>query len=162
MSCAIRLLQPPRLVWPTTEVGTCYLVGEQAGCLLEGRPAEWLDSASDDSAGFVAARRAVGSAVHGLLVRLRRVLPGRAGRPARTHRRTRRSGCLRGGTRTLAAGLAECRSLDRVLLTWAADNEPSRRVILSNGGAPDGRGRGENRFRFDLAADGVSRRGNGA
>ena len=40
----------------------------------------------------------------------------------------------------LAAGLAQCRDLGlaRVLLTCAADNEPSRRVILANGGIPDG------------------------
>jgi predicted acetyltransferase len=51
----------------------------------------------------------------------------------------------------LAAGLAECRRLgiDRVLLTCDADNEPSRRVILSNGGVPDGRTGGELRFWID-------------
>jgi predicted acetyltransferase len=48
----------------------------------------------------------------------------------------------------LAAGLGECKrlGLKRVLLTCAVDNEPSRRVILANGGVADGRARGEDRF----------------
>jgi predicted acetyltransferase len=33
-----------------------------------------------------------------------------------------------------------------VLLTCAVDNEPSRRVILANGGVPDGQAGGEDRF----------------
>lgn len=58
----------------------------------------------------------------------------------------------------LAAGLAECRGvgLGRVLLTCAADNEPSRRVILANGGVHDGRARGEDRFWIDLATEHTS------
>jgi predicted acetyltransferase len=52
----------------------------------------------------------------------------------------------------LAAGLVECTrlGLSRVLLTCAADNEASRRVILANGGVPDGRIRGEDRFWITL------------
>jgi predicted acetyltransferase len=48
----------------------------------------------------------------------------------------------------LAAGLGECRrlALSRVLLTCDIHNEASRRVILANGGVPDGRARGEDRF----------------
>jgi len=48
----------------------------------------------------------------------------------------------------LAAGLAECQRLGlrRVLLTCDTGNEASRRVILANGGVPDGRARGEDRF----------------
>lgn len=48
----------------------------------------------------------------------------------------------------LTAGLAECRrlGLDRVLLTCAAGNEPSRRVIIANGGVHDGRVRGEDSY----------------
>jgi predicted acetyltransferase len=55
-------------------------------------------------------------------------------------------------TRMLAAGLAHCRELrlDRVLLTCAADNEPSRRVILANGGVPAGQAGGEDRFWINL------------
>src|SRR5580693_8512331 len=55
----IRLAEPPRLVWPTQEVRVSYLVGEQADCLLRGTPAQWLEAASEDFAGFVAARRGV-------------------------------------------------------------------------------------------------------
>lgn len=36
---------------------TSYLVGEQADCLLNGTPADWLGPASEDFAGFVAERR---------------------------------------------------------------------------------------------------------
>jgi predicted acetyltransferase len=45
----------------------------------------------------------------------------------------------------------ECRRLElrRVLLTCAADNEPSRRMILANGGIPDVRKEGKgNEARF--------------
>ena len=57
-------------------------------------------------------------------------------------------------TRMLAAGLAQCRDLGlaRVLLTCTADNEPSRRVILANGGIPDGQTAGEDRFGSTSAA----------
>ncbi len=52
----------------------------------------------------------------------------------------------------LAAGLLECRrlGLDRVLLTCAADNDPSRRVIVANGGVHTGRARGEDRYWITL------------
>jgi hypothetical protein len=48
----------------------------------------------------------------------------------------------------LAAGLAQCRhlGLGRVLLTGAVGNEPSRTVIMGNGGVPDGRAGGHDRF----------------
>ncbi|MCG3753705.1 GNAT family N-acetyltransferase [Amycolatopsis sp. Poz14] len=180
----IRLVEPPRLVLPTTAVRTSYLVGEQADCLLEGRPTEWLDEASDDFAGFVAARRGVrqrwgvpstifwyvsGEYYLGTLV-VRHELTAElaeAGGHIGYHvvPPWRRQGHA---TRMLAAGLAECRGLglDRVLLTCAEDNEPSRRVILSNGGVPDGRKRGEDRFWIDLEGAAqltgeVSRRGSG-
>jgi predicted acetyltransferase len=57
-------------------------------------------------------------------------------------------------TRMLGAGLVECRrlGLDRVLLTCARDNEPSRRVILANGGVPDGHRQDEDRFWISLGA----------
>jgi predicted acetyltransferase len=42
---------------------------------------------------------------------------------------------------------------DRVLLTRAADNEPSRRVILANGGIPDRQAAGEDRFWINLGRD---------
>lgn len=55
-------------------------------------------------------------------------------------------------TRMLTAGLGECRrlGLDRILLTCDPTNEASRRVILANGGTPDGRALGEDRFWIDL------------
>ncbi len=48
----------------------------------------------------------------------------------------------------LAAGLVECRELGigQVLLTCGRGNEPSRKVILANGGLPDGRKGDEDRF----------------
>ena len=55
----IRLIEPARLVWPAPEVRVSYLVGEQADCLLRGTPTQWLEAASEDWAGFVAARRGV-------------------------------------------------------------------------------------------------------
>jgi predicted acetyltransferase len=42
------------------------------------------------------------------------------------------------------------RVLDRMLLTCAIDNEPSHRVILANGGVPDGQAGGEDRFWISL------------
>jgi predicted acetyltransferase len=74
-----------------------YLVGEQADCLLRGTATQWLEAASEDFAGFVAARRGV-----------------------------------------------------QVRWACATHNEPSRRVILANGGVPDGQRRGEDRFWIDL------------
>jgi len=59
--------------------------------------------------------------------------------------------------RMLAAGLTECRrlGLDRVLLTCDPGNEPSRKVILANGGVPDGREKGEDRFWITLDGTGL-------
>jgi GNAT superfamily N-acetyltransferase len=64
--------------------------------------------------------------------------------------------CRRQGhaTRMLAAGLAECRrlGLHRVLLTCGADNEPSKKVILANGGQPDRTIGDELRYWIDIDA----------
>jgi hypothetical protein len=56
----------------------------------------------------------------------------------------------------LAAGLAQCRRLGlaEVLLTCDPGNEPSRKVILANGGEPGGRPAGEDRFWIRLADGG--------
>ena len=145
-----------------------YLVGEQADCLLRGTATEWLDAASEDFAGFVAARRGVqvrwevpstvfwyvsGEYYLGTLVIRHRLTPvlAEAGGHIGYHVV---APWLRQGhaTRMLTAGLAQCRELgmDRVLLTCTPDNEPSRRVILANGGIPDGRARGEDRFWINL------------
>jgi hypothetical protein len=55
----------------------------------------------------------------------------------------------------LAAGLAQCCWLGphRVLLTCDTDNQPSRRVILANGGIPDGQRNGEDRFWINVGRD---------
>jgi predicted acetyltransferase len=164
----IHLAEPPRLVWPTVNVRVSYLVGEQADCLLRGTPTDWLEAASKDFAGFVAVRRGVqirwkvpstvfwyvsGEYYLGALV-IRHELTAEladVGGHVGYHvvAPWRRQGHA---TRMLTAGLAKCRELglDRVLLTCAADNEPSRRVILANGGVPDGRRDGEDRFWIEL------------
>ena len=164
----IRLVEPPALVWPTPEVRVSYLVGEQADCLLRGTPTQWLEAASEDFEGFAAARRGVqirwgvpstvfwyvsGEYYLGTLVVRHQLTPelAQVGGHIGYHvvAPWRRQGHA---TRMLAAGLARCRELglDRILLTCAVDNEPSRRVILANGGLPDGRAAGEDRFWIDL------------
>jgi predicted acetyltransferase len=164
----IRLVEPPRLAWPTPDVRVSYLVGEQADCLLRGTPTQWLEAASDDFAGFVAARRGVlvrwgvpstvfwyVSAEYylGTLVIRHQLTPELADVGGHIGYHVvapwRRQGHA---TRMLAAGLEHCRELglDRVLLTCAADNLPSRRVILANGGIPDGQKSGEDRFWIEI------------
>jgi predicted acetyltransferase len=158
------LAEAPLLVWPTTAVRESYLAGERADCLLRGAPTDWLGPASEDFVGFVAERRGVrirwrvpstvfwyvsGDNYLGTLVIRHRLTPelAEAGGHVGYHvvAPWRRQGHA---TRMLAAGLTECRrlGLKQVLLTCATDNEPSRRVILANGGVPDGWARGEDRF----------------
>jgi predicted acetyltransferase len=165
----IRLSEPARLIWPTTAVRLSYLVGEQADCLLRGTATDWLGPASEDFDEFVAARRGVrtrwgvastlfwyvsGEYYLGTLVIRHELGPelAEAGGHIGYHvvAPWRRQGHA---TRMLAAGLVECRSLglDRALLTCDVDNEPSRRVILSNGGVADGQRHGEDRFWISLA-----------
>lgn len=148
-----------------------YLVGEQADCLLRGLPTEWLEGASEDFAGFVAARRGVqllwevpstifwyvsGEYYLGSLVIRHRLTAELAETGGHIGYHVvapwRRQGHA---TRMLAAGLVRCRelTLGRVLLTCDADNEPSRRVILANGGVPDGRKGGHDRFWIDLNSE---------
>jgi predicted acetyltransferase len=57
-------------------------------------------------------------------------------------------------TRMRAAGLTECDrlGLSRVLLTCLPENEASRRVIVANGGVPDGQAYGEDRFWIRLGS----------
>jgi predicted acetyltransferase len=125
---------------------------------------DWLEGAEDDFEAFVAQRRGVhprwdvpttfywyvsGDHYLGTLVVRHRLTPeltdvgGHVGYHIVTP--WQRQGHA---TRMLAAGLMECRrvGLQCVLLTCAADNEPSRRVILANGGVPDGHRHGEDRF----------------
>jgi predicted acetyltransferase len=163
-----RLTEPPRLSWPTTTVRDSYLAGERADSLANGTPLDWLDRAADDFAAYVRERRGVrtrwgvpstvfwyvaGREYLGTLVVRHRLTPEltQVGGHVGYHvvLPWRRQGHA---TRMLAAGLAECRALglDRALLTCDADNEPSRRVILANGGVPDGRFGHEDRFWIDL------------
>jgi predicted acetyltransferase len=162
------LTEPARLTWPTTTVRDSYLAGERADSEAHGRPLDWLEPATEDFELFVAQRRGLRTRWHvpstiywyvsgehylGTLVirhRLTAELAGAGGNigyhivpPWRGQGH---------GTRMLAAGLAECRrlGLDRVLLTCAPGNEPSRRVILANGGVPDGQRHGEDRFWITL------------
>jgi hypothetical protein len=156
------LIEPPRLVSPTVCVRESYLAGERADCLLRGTPTDWLGPAGDDFIAFVAARRGVrirwgvpstifwyvsGEHYLGSLVIRHRLTPALAevGGHVGYHvvAPWRRQGHA---TRMLAAGLVECAGLGRVLLTCAADNEASRRVIIANGGVPDGSAHGEYRF----------------
>lgn len=162
------LRRPPRLVRPTTTVRESFLAGEWADHRASGGDAGWLEPAAEDFETFVARRRGVQrrwgvpcttfwyvSDEHylGTLLVRHRLTPelaevgGHVGYhvvPA-----WRRQGHA---TRMLAAGLVECRrlGLERVLLTCAAGNEPSHRVILANGGVHDGRARGEDRYWIDL------------
>ena len=158
------LVEPPALVWPTTTVRDSYLDGERADCLLRGTSTDWLGLARADFAGYVAARRGIrirwqvpstvfwyvsGRHYLGTLVIRHRLTPelAEAGGHVGYHvvAPWQRQGHA---TRMLAAGLTECArlGLKQVLLTCAADNDASRRVILANGGVPDGQARGEDRF----------------
>jgi RimJ/RimL family protein N-acetyltransferase len=160
----ITLVEPPALVWPTATVRDSYLAGEREDCLLRGQPTDWLGPAGKDFDGFVAERRGVrtrwrvpstvfwyvsGEHYIGTLVIRHRLTPELAeiGGHVGYHvvAPWRRQGHA---TRMLAAGLAECQrlGLKKVLLTCAVDNQASRRVILANGGVPDGGARGEDRF----------------
>jgi predicted acetyltransferase len=173
----ITLVQEPALTWPTAAVRTSYLVGEQADSLLEGLDTDWLGPASENFDEFVAARRGVqtrwgvpatvfwyvsGDYYLGTLVVRHRLTAelARAGGRVGYHvvAPWRRQGHA---TRMLAAGLAECRRLGlaEVPLTCDPANEPSRRVILANGGEPDasepgGRPPGEDRFWIRLGDGG--------
>lgn len=162
------LIDPPRLLSPTATVRESYLAGERADCLAEGRPAEWLGPAGDDFDGYVAQQRSVrvkwgvpcttfwyisGEHYLGTLIIRHRLTPelAEAGGHVGYHVVTpwRRQGHATG---MLAAGLAECERLGlrRILLSCTPDNEASRRVILTNGGVPDGQRRGEDRFWITL------------
>lgn len=160
----ISLAKPPALVWPTTAVRDSYLAGEREDSLSRGERTDWLGPAGEDFDSYVAERRGVrtrwrvpstvfwyvsGEHYLGTLVIRHRLTPelAQAGGHVGYHvvPPWRRQGHA---TRMLAAGLAECQrlGLKKVLLTCAVENEPSRRVILANGGVPDGRARGEDRF----------------
>ncbi|AUI63225.1 GNAT family N-acetyltransferase [Amycolatopsis sp. BJA-103] len=160
----MRLPEPPRLMQPKTTVRRSWLDGELADRLADGGSTELLERATADFERFVAERRGVrqlwgvpttvlwyvsGPHYLGELVIRHELTPaltetgGHLGYGIATPWRGQGH-----GTRMLGAGLAECRrlGLHRVLLTCDAGNTASRRVILANGGEPDGRVDGEDRF----------------
>jgi predicted acetyltransferase len=158
----------PQLIAPTTRVRDSYLAGERADCLARGTPTGWLADAAEDFAAFVAVRCGVtirwevlstvfwycaGDDYLGSLVIRHELTPellevgGHIGYHVVAP--WQRQGHA---TRMLAAGLDECRrmGMQRVLLTCDVDNEPSRKVILANGGIREDERRGEDRFWIDL------------
>jgi GNAT superfamily N-acetyltransferase len=160
----VHLSQPPSLQPPTTAVRESWLAAERASCLEDGGSTGLLERAEADFDGLVAVRQGTprwwgvpttilwyvsGEHYLGELVIRHELTPalfksgGHIGYSVAPQ--WRRQGHA---TRMLAAGLAECRrmGLRRVLLTCDAANEPSRRVILANGGATDGRSGVEERF----------------
>jgi predicted acetyltransferase len=162
------LTEPPRLTWPTTAVRDSYLAGERADAEARGRPLDWLEPATEDFELFVAQRRGLRTRWHvpstiywyvsgehylGTLVIRHELTPELAGAGGNIGYHIVPPWRGQGhGTRMLAAGLVECRrlGLERVLLTCAPGNEASRRVILANGGVPDGHRYGEDRFWISL------------
>jgi predicted acetyltransferase len=162
------LVETPRLVWPTAAVRESFLAGEREKCEREGLPCEWLGPAADDFDRFVESCRGVrtrwdvpstqfwyvsGADYLGMLVVRHELTPVLAEAGGHIGYHIVPSWQRQGhATRMLGAGLVECRrlGLGRVLLSCDADNEPSRRVILANGGTPDGRARGEDRFWIEI------------
>jgi predicted acetyltransferase len=166
----ITLPGPPSLVRPTTTVCVSYLTGEQADCLLEGTSTDWLGPASQDFGAYVAERcgvrmrwdvpstifwYAAGEHYLGTLVLRHELTPAlaEAGGHIGYHvvAPWRRQGHA---TRMLSLGLTECLALglERVLLTCNPDNEPSRRMILANGGVAADRTDGEDHFWISLGS----------
>jgi predicted acetyltransferase len=162
------LAEKPHLVWPTTAVRDSYLSGERIDLTELGTSTAGLDEGAEDFDAYVEKRRGVrirwgvpstvfwyvsGEHYLGTLVVRHRLTPEleEVGGHVGYHvvKPWQRQGHA---TRMLGAGLEECRrlDLDRVLVTCAVDNEPSRRVILTNGGVPDGRSQGEDRFWISL------------
>jgi predicted acetyltransferase len=160
----MQLTDPPTLVEPTERVRDSFLAAKRADAAQRRLPVDWIDRAEADFATYVDEARGVrrrwgvpstvywyvsGDEYLGSLVIRHELTPDLA--EAGGHigydiaPRWRRQGH---GTRMLREALTRCRALglDRVLITCAVDNEASRRVILANGGVPDGRARGEDRF----------------
>ena len=161
------LTEAPPLTWPTAAVRASYLTGERENSRADGISLDWMDGAAGDFAGYVRERRGVrtrwgvpstvywyvaGRDYLGTLVIRHRLTPelAQVGGHIGYHvvPPWRRQGHA---TRMLAAGLEQARALglQRVLLTCDVDNDPSRRVILANGGVPDGRVGHEDRFWID-------------
>jgi len=168
-SDVIVLTEPPVLIRPTSAVRMSFLTGEQADCVSNGLPTDWLGPASENFDAFSLERGqdrerwevvftelwAVSGEHYLGTVIVRHSLTDalfRAGGHVDYHVVTpwRRQGHA---TRMLAQGLDFCRGLglDRVLLTCSPTNEASRRVILHNGGQPDRRLGDDDRYWIGLS-----------
>ena len=167
----MELSEPPRLVQPTVAVRDSWLAIERADCARSGSSTALLDQAIEDFGQVVAERQGVGiwwgvptsffwyisgeCYIGELVIRHKLTAAlaesgGHIGYSIATP--WQRQGHA---TRMLAAGLIECPGLGlrRVLLTCGVDNEPSRRVILANGGTPDGTANGEDRFWITIGGE---------
>ncbi|MEV6909677.1 GNAT family N-acetyltransferase [Amycolatopsis sp. NPDC051071] len=169
----MRLIEPPRLLPPTTRVRQSWLDGELADRGADGGETRLLERATANFGQFVAEQQGVllrwgvpatifwyvsGPHYLGELVIRHELTPALA--EAGGHIGYSIASPWRGkghGTRMLSAGLAECRRLGlrRVLLTCAVGNAASRRTILANGGVPDGRAKGEDRFWIEVPDGGA-------
>jgi predicted acetyltransferase len=153
-----------QLIAPTTVVRDSYLAGETEAAIQEGLPTGWLQEAAADFAGFVERRRNVrelwgvpvterwfvnGSDYLGTVVIRHRLTPaleregGHIGyHVVPGHRRRGHA------TQMLAQALVVCQQLGlrTFLVTCAADNLGSHRVIEANGGALDRVVDGEARY----------------
>jgi len=169
----MQLTEPPRLQPPTTAVRESWLAAERALVAETGSPTVLLDRGLADFAGLVAERQgtlimwAVPTTIYwyvsgehylGELVIRHELTPalsrsgGHIGYSVAAA--WRRQGHA---TAMLAAALVECRrlGLSRVLITCDPGNVGSRKVILANGGVPDGQSDGEDRFWITLADGGI-------
>ena len=166
--------EPPRLQSPTVAVRESWLAAERAHVAETGASVSLLDRGLTDFAGLVAERQgtltmwAVPTTIYwyvsgehylGELVIRHRLTPALARSGGNIGYSVAAAWRRQGhATAMLAAGLAECRrlGLDRVLITCGPGNIASRKVILANGGVPDGQSEGEDRFWITLDDGGTA------
>lgn len=171
----MQLTEPPRLQPPTTAVRESWLAAERAHVAETGASTVLLDRGLAGFAGLVAERQgtltmwAVPTTIYwyvsgehylGELVIRHQLTPALARAGGNIGYSVAAAWRRQGhATAMLAAGLAECRRLGlaRVLITCDPGNVGSRKVIVANGGAPDGRSEGEDRFWITLDGDGGTR-----
>lgn len=168
----IELPEAPRLVPPTTDVRTSYLVGEQADMLFRGSQTSWLVEASRDFDTYVAERRGIrerwgvpsevfwwvaGDLYLGSLVLRHRLTDDEGGGHVGYHvvqpwQRQGHATAMLGAVLPKAAALG----LDRVLLTVAPGNVASLAVAARHGGVADGRNHeGEDRYWVETGRTGT-------
>jgi predicted acetyltransferase len=164
----MQLTELPRLQPPTVAVRESWLAAERAHVAETGASVNLLDRGLSDFAGLVAERQgtlamwAVPSTIYwyvsgehylGELVIRHKLTPALARSGGNIGYSVAAAWRRQGhATAMLAAGLVECRrlGLDRVLITCDSGNVASRKVILANGGVPDGQSDGEDRFWITL------------